>query len=371
MSFCNRLLAIAVLVLATSQAHAGWQLTFSDEFEGVGLDTTKWNYNDFFNLLTDPFAGDQQCYSPANVTVDGGVLSLTATNQVPLRCVPNNGTLSYLSGQVTTANRFFQTYGYFEIRAKLAAGVGLNSVFRLPYQGGSFPPQPRDIYVGDLNGSNPLQIDLHYDYLNAVEEFATYSSSYSNSDYSLDFHRFGVDWQPGLLIWYVDGVERARFTNPDITGLPAYLMMHVAVGNTRVGSPTPLTFFPSTMSVDYVRVYQRVADGQPDTLPPSVVEPDSQAPAVVLTRPRDGVSREQTEAFIARATATDNVAVTKVEFTMAGELICTDTVAPYRCRMTAPKLNRGERSRLVTIVATAYDAANNSATSSATIKVTR
>jgi len=32
-------------------------------------------------------------------------------------------------------------------------------------------------------------------------------------DYSQDWVRFGVDWQPDHIAWYIDGVKRGEFTD--------------------------------------------------------------------------------------------------------------------------------------------------------------
>jgi beta-glucanase (GH16 family) len=47
-----------------------------------------------------------------------------------------------------------------------------------------------------------------------------------------------------------------------------YLQLNLAVGGHWPGNPDQATQFPSSMVVDYVRVYKRVSDGVPDELPP-------------------------------------------------------------------------------------------------------
>jgi len=58
------------------------------------------------------------------------------------------------------------------------------------------------------------------------------------------------------------------------------------------------------------------------------------------------------------ANATDNVGVTKVEFWVNGVLKTTDTSAPYSFNLNTRKLSGTQ-----TIVAKAFDAAGNSASS--------
>ena len=64
-------------------------------------------------------------------------------------------------------------------------------------------------------------------------------------------------WQTGLLIFYIDGIERGRVT----TAVPSekmYLMLDSDVGGSTAwsGPPDSSTPFPSYLDVDYVRVYQ-------------------------------------------------------------------------------------------------------------------
>jgi len=63
------------------------------------------------------------------------------------------------------------------------------------------------------------------------------SGSYQGPDYSAGYHTFGVDWRPGLLMWYVDGVERYRVSNQNVPSGPMYILANLAVGGTWPGDP--------------------------------------------------------------------------------------------------------------------------------------
>jgi beta-glucanase (GH16 family) len=65
-----------------------------------------------------------------------------------------------------------------------------------------------------------------------------------------------VDWQPKEIVWYIDGVERRRYTHGDhIPAEPMYLLLNLAVGGTWPCAPTASTLFPANYEVDYVRVW--------------------------------------------------------------------------------------------------------------------
>jgi beta-glucanase (GH16 family) len=70
------------------------------------------------------------------------------------------------------------------------------------------------------------------------------------------YHTYGLLWQPGLLVWYVDGVERYRTT----VGVPdkdcfITFMLGVYNDNSWTGSPAKTTF-PRYMSIDSVTAWQ-------------------------------------------------------------------------------------------------------------------
>ena len=69
-------------------------------------------------------------------------------------------------------------------------------------------------------------------------------------------HTFGVDWEPNAIVWYIDGVERFRYTRTNrIPNAPMFVLANLAIG----GWPPPpnsSTPFPSELTVDYIRVYQ-------------------------------------------------------------------------------------------------------------------
>lgn len=83
---------------------------------------------------------------------------------------------------------------------------------------------------------------------------------------------------------------------------------------------------------------------------------DSTPPIVAIVSPSNGGTVSGT--VTVSATATDNIGVTKVEFWVNGALTATDTSAPYSFGWNTRKLS-GSQS----IVAKAFDAAGNSATS--------
>jgi glucose/arabinose dehydrogenase len=91
---------------------------------------------------------------------------------------------------------------------------------------------------------------------------------------------------------------------------------------------------------------------------------DTTAPTVSITSPADGASVARRSTVTITATASDNVGVTRVEFSVNGAVQCTDTTAPYSCNWLVPNT----RNVTYQLQARAFDSAGNSG--SASIQVT-
>lgn len=105
-----------------------WQCTFSDEFSGTALDTTYWHVATQ-GLMTQPKT-EKACFgdqSTGNVKVENGSLHLTASVKAAATACPARPTKSSRKFGATvwhntpdgTRPTLQQTYGYYEVRAKL------------------------------------------------------------------------------------------------------------------------------------------------------------------------------------------------------------------------------------------------------------
>jgi len=114
------------LLAATSSAQEkAWRLVWSDEFDGQGLDYSKWE------VEVNAFGGGNhglQIYTDArkNVRVERGVLVLEAHRE---RTSIQGTERDFSSGRIRSKNRGDWKYGKFEMRAKLPAGQGVWRAF--------------------------------------------------------------------------------------------------------------------------------------------------------------------------------------------------------------------------------------------------
>src|SRR2546429_435660 len=78
------------------------------------------------------------------------------------------------------------------------------------------------------------------------------------------FHLYAVEWEPGVVRFYVDTNLYATFTQSRwpaggswVFDHPFFILLNVAVGGNWPGSPDNTTQFPQQMLVDYVRIYTK------------------------------------------------------------------------------------------------------------------
>lgn len=101
----------------------------------------------------------------------------------------------------------------------------------------------------------------------------------------------------------------------------------------------------------------------PSPTPTPTPTPDTQNPTVSITYPLYGSFIKKNNVLDIQASASDNVAISKVEFYVNNNLICIDTTSPYICSWFV-----GKKPRVTyTISAKAYDTSNNTASHSITV----
>ena len=216
-------------------------LIFDDEFSGASLPST-WENCYWYSLNGCGNGNEMEWYTPNNISVSGGALHLTAEKQTV------NGH-DYTSGMVTSYDHFSFTYGYVEWQAQIPAGQGFWPALWLLPENGSWPPE---IDALEVVGAQPdVATGTYHEPDGTSQGHDVVIPGLSSGGW----HTFGVDWEPGSITWYIDGKARYSSTT-DVTSLPMYLVMNLAVGGTWPGPPNASTPFPSSFNIDYVRVWQ-------------------------------------------------------------------------------------------------------------------
>ncbi len=224
--------------------------TLSNELEAYP------NADAMSDLNIDPFS------------VSNGVLSITASplSAAAQATLPAGISRSYLSGALNTYP-YGQTYGYFEIDAEIPSGRGLWPAFWLLAVDDNWPPEidapealcndPTTAYFS-LHTTDKAWIATQPDAYNGS---ATTNTIHTGVDGSLAFHRYGVDWGPQKITFYIDGVAVGQRTTPGDMHKPFYLIANLAVGGTGSwpGPPDAQTVFPATLRILDIKVWQRPA----------------------------------------------------------------------------------------------------------------
>jgi beta-glucanase (GH16 family) len=227
----------------------GMTLTFNDEFEGTALDLAKWSPH-YCKPAT--INSEAQAYLPDSFEFSGTALRIRSDAR-------SFGGKSYTSGAMTSFGRFAQTYGYFEMRAKVQEGRGLWPAFWLLPQNQSWPPE---IDILELLGEDPRTAHqtLHFNdpaKITAANPTGKTASgkAYTGPDFSREYHTYAVSWRPEAMIFYIDGIERHRITS-FIPAIPMYILANTALGGTWPVEPDFTTPFPAYFDIDYIRAYK-------------------------------------------------------------------------------------------------------------------
>ncbi len=238
------------------------RMIFHDEFDGTSLDTKIWYrcYNwadENVGCKTGPH--ELEWYQPANVTVSGGYLNLTARHQT----VHAQGkTHDYTSGMIQSGGwpangstpTFSYEFGYAEVRAKLPAGrIGMWPAFWLLPADNTWPPE---VDIMEWQGVSPTQDNttLWWSLPNG-----DYSRLYNAVvDLSQAYHTYGLDWQSSYADFYFDRKRVMHYAGPNVPQKAMFILINLAIGGWERGQlHPPASEFPTTYSVDYVRVWDK------------------------------------------------------------------------------------------------------------------
>jgi beta-glucanase (GH16 family) len=235
-----------------------WRLTLADEFEGVEVDSKKWQtaWREFDakgKIFFQPyrFLG---CNLKENLTVRDGALNIRVARE-PVSWDPK---VKYTTGVINSAQRFSQRYGFFEVRLRSPASDarGTDASFFLFAEANRWPPE---IDVCEIPGSGEARralLNHHFVDANGKRGDAQkYVVLPEGKTFHDAYRTFAVLWEPGLIVWYVDGQERHRRTEyvPDE---PMVLFATVEIQGSWCGDPERGAW-PQRYQVDYIRVYER------------------------------------------------------------------------------------------------------------------
>ena len=269
--------AITTAATVPSFVPAGYRLVFGDDF--TDADVARINENatggrpgapawrsryrhDRFEVINQ----EKQIYMDRNFrgkadhalgvqpfAIRNGVLTITADRADPVAVSPSILNFKYTSGCITSELTHWQTYGYFEMRARLPLGKGFFPAFWLLPKRDVWPPE---IDIFEASGARPdaVHLGVLFDKPHVAERWIENVISIADG-----FHVYGLEWTEQELVWSFDGQPVWHRPNDGIAE-DMYILANLALGNRDpkfIPDPDETTPFPGHFEIDYIRAYQR------------------------------------------------------------------------------------------------------------------
>lgn len=260
-------------------AENGYELIWSDEFDGDRLDESKWScelgnwkLDDSGNYVTNGWGNnEQEFYTSQNTAVKDGILTIVARKESLTD--EKQGSYDYTSARINTQHKFSVCGGRIEVRARCDSGRSLwPAIWMLPEDsayGGWASSGEIDIMEGW--GSTPEKIcgTIHFGGAWPANTYLTNDFNFSDGDGTQNWHTYSVEWERGEIRWYVDDILYSTqsewysegFSYPAPFDQNFYVILNLAVGGHFDGIDgiyaDPATFADGEkhFDIDYVRVY--------------------------------------------------------------------------------------------------------------------
>jgi beta-glucanase (GH16 family) len=266
----------------SAQVDQSERLVFADEFDAPGLDRSKWNTigPDFWvNEEEQAYIDSPETirFAPAGSVegADSGVLVLQPRFREGFE-TPTGREADFVSGRITTEDKFDFTHGRAVARIRMPDAVGVWPAFWL--LGNGTWPETGEIdimeYVGEADWTG---VALHGPGYSGETPLVNKYFFEPGTDVT-DWHEYEVDWTADQILFKIDGRLTYRVTRPMVEHYgewrfdkPKHIILNFAVGGVYPfktnGISEPYKGLPAdtadrikndeiAMEVDWVRVYQ-------------------------------------------------------------------------------------------------------------------
>jgi beta-glucanase (GH16 family) len=259
-------------------------LVWSDEFSNSGTTNAQpnplvWTYDTGTNCCgnneLETYCAWASATSPCNPSSPNAYVGTDGYLHIVAQ-QPTSGTAVYTSARLKTQGLLSFQYGRIEAKIMIPESQGMWPAFWLLGNNIVTNPWPAcgelDVmehidgantpFGGPGTGSNPgydwTQSSIHGTGLNGGVPYTT--SGFS----AAAWHTYGMIWSKGQIQYYVDdpsNIYETFTTSSPGTGTwpfdqgPQFVILNLAVGGDWPGNPDTTTVFPSSMLVDYVRIY--------------------------------------------------------------------------------------------------------------------
>ncbi len=241
-----------LFVLIAAPVHAEWVLDWSEECNGTQIDPQVLRAQVGWH---GPVNGELQFYTdrPENFHLEDGECVFTAREE-------RYADKQYTSARITTKGKKMWTYGAFEARISWPYGQGFFPAFWLV--GPEWPGQGEiDVFEARGQRADEAFATLRGPLKNGQPGIATKSTTFYADQIAERMHVYRVEWEPQEIRFLFDGKLTSRWTPDSYSGewafkYPMFIVVNLAIGTDLVGAPDLSTFFPSSMYMDYLRVYR-------------------------------------------------------------------------------------------------------------------
>jgi beta-glucanase (GH16 family) len=251
----TRYCIFSTLLLVGSIANAqNWQIVWQDEFTNgissdwvfeTGTGSGGWGNNEL------------QYYRRENATTSNGALMITARREA-------FGGMQYTSARMKTQGRKSWKHGKIEARISMPSFQGVWPAFWMlgdNITSVGWPACGEIDIMEHVNTGGTVYGTIHWQDNN--NNYANYGGNTSTGITS--YHVYAIEWNASAIKWFVDGVQyhEANIAN-GINGTSEFqnnffILLNLAIGGNWPGFTIDNNAFPANMLVDYVRVYQDIA----------------------------------------------------------------------------------------------------------------
>ena len=182
---------------------AGYQLDWSDEFDGSELNTNDWKFE-----IQDPGWVNNELQRYVGKTFRGNKVVFVEDDHLTIRAQKVDGQI--VSGRINARPSVGWRYGYFEARIKLPKGRGTWPAFwMMPVNvDWATNPWPRcgEIDIMEEVGYSPGNVSssIHCDAYNH-HEYTQKTHSMYVATAEEEYHIYGLEWTSEKMSFYVDG----------------------------------------------------------------------------------------------------------------------------------------------------------------------
>lgn len=247
---------------ATSAYNApeGYHLVWSDEFnEGSELNADNWTHE----VKNSGWVNNELQNYVNHQTSSGSVVTEIQDGSLHIHCFKEGGKI--YSGRVYAHVKQGWKYGYIEGRIKLPKGKGTWPAFWMMPVNYTGWPDSGEIDIMEEVGYHPNYVSSS---LHANAHVHTNNTQVTKEMYCAgaegDYHVYAIEWTHEKITTFVDGKVLLTYANRNLGhddwpyDAPFYVILNLAWGGNWGGSQgVDESVLPVTMSVDYVRVFQK------------------------------------------------------------------------------------------------------------------